>query len=197
MAATTITQVFTLNQTVPDNDAIGVADFRNVTTSAIYKITDVQVELVFANGWNGDLFVSLSHSGGYAVLLNRVGRSEEHPDGAGSSGMTVNLTDAAEFDIHTALPLTGDNVTGVYQPDGRQTDPLTVADTDDRTALLSVFDGLDPNGTWTLFVADQGAGSESDLVSWSLTIQGVPEASTSLLLMLTSAILIGRRSRAA
>jgi hypothetical protein len=35
---------------------------------------------------------------------------------------------------------------------------------------------LNPNGTWTLFLADESAGGgQSSLVSWSLSISAVPE----------------------
>jgi hypothetical protein len=49
---------------------------------------------------------------------------------------------------------------------------LLVTDLDPRTAFLSSFKGLDPNGEWTLFVADLSAGNISTLVSWGLNIEG-------------------------
>ena len=59
--------------------------------------------------------------------------------------------------------------------------------------MLSNFTGLNPNGTWTLFVADQSAGAQSTLQSWSMTITGVPEPSCALLLLTTSLLLARRR----
>ena len=47
-----------------------------------------------------------------------------------------------------------------------------------RTAFLSSFNGLDPNGTWTLFIADVSGGDQSTLVSWELDITAVPEPVT-------------------
>ena len=35
------------------------------------------------------------------------------------------------------------------------------------------FNGLNPNGTWTLFIADLSAGDQSQLVSWDLNIIAV------------------------
>ena len=35
--------------------------------------------------------------------------------------------------------------------------------------------GLDPNGSWTLFFADLSAGDQTTLTSWSLEITAVPE----------------------
>jgi hypothetical protein len=37
------------------------------------------------------------------------------------------------------------------------------------------YNGLNPNGTWTLFIADLSAGAQSQLVSWELDITAVPE----------------------
>jgi hypothetical protein len=34
---------------------------------------------------------------------------------------------------------------------------------------------MNPNGTWTLFIADLSGGEQSTLVSWSLDITAVPE----------------------
>ena len=72
-------------------------------------------------------------------------------------------------------------MTGSFQPDGRTTDPLAVLATDARPAMLSSFTGLDANGSWTLFLADQASGEVSTLQSWSLSITGVPEPSAALL----------------
>src|SRR6186997_538920 len=55
------------------------------------------------------------------------------------------------------------------------TGPVSVLDTDARTLLLSSFNGLDPHGGWTLFVADISSGEEHTLNSWSLQLTGVPE----------------------
>jgi len=63
-------------------------------------------------------------------------------------------------------------------------------DTDPRTALLSSFNGLDPNGSWTLFLADVGNGEMSTVANWGLSIEAtstrtvsVPDAGSSLLLL--------------
>jgi ATP-dependent exoDNAse (exonuclease V) alpha subunit len=40
---------------------------------------------------------------------------------------------------------------------------------------LASFDGLDPSGTWILFVADLEMGAPMRLDSWALEITAVPE----------------------
>jgi hypothetical protein len=157
------------------------------------EIQSVTVALNFNGGWNGDLYAYLVHGTGFAVLLNRPGRDTGTPDGASSVGMTIVLDDAAASDIHTGIPMSGGVVTGTWQPDGRTTDPLLVVAADSRTALLSSFSGLDANGNWTLFVADQSAGHVATLESWSLTVTGIPEPSVLLLAGIAPLGLLRRR----
>ena len=44
-----------------------------------------------------------------------------------------------------------------------------------QTCALPIYNGLNPNGTWTLFIADLSSGGQSTLVSWELDIAAVPE----------------------
>jgi hypothetical protein len=59
-----------------------------------------------------------------------------------------------------------------------------VLDTDPGTAGLSVFDSLNASGSWTLFIADLSPGGTSELVSWQLIIDPVPEPSVLALTVL-------------
>ena len=183
-ATTTYTNTWNVSTVIPDNDPVGFTSSQTIAPG-ITSIDSVVVNLDFTGGWNGDLYAYLvSSNGGYAVLLNRPGVSATTPDGAGSSGMNVTIADSATYaiyDIHTAIPMSGGQVTGTFQPDGRTTDPQTVLNTDSRTAMLSSFDGKSANGTWTLFVADMSPGFTSTLQSWSLTVTSVPEPSSCLL----------------
>ena len=151
------------------------------------QISQVDVQLTFSGGYNGDLYCYLTHGTGFSVLLNRVGQSAANPGGYGDTGFSMTLADAAANDIHNyqsvGYLLNGNGqLTGNWQPDGRATDPLTALDTDPRSAFLGSFNTLSADGQWTLFVADLSAGEQSTLVSWSLDIQAgaVPEAGTLL-----------------
>jgi len=192
-AATTWSQTWNVSTAIPDNDDVGFADTRTINVPDITEIENVTVGLHFTGGWNGDLYAYLVHGSGFAVLLNRPGRSLSYPDGSATVGMEVTFDDSAFADLHTAIPMSGGSVIGTYQPDGRITDPLDVLDTDPRPAMLSSFIGLDANNTWTLFVADQAAGETSTLQSWTLTITGVPEPSVALLGGLGMLLLLRRR----
>src|SRR5262249_36122546 len=105
---------------------------------------------------------------------NRVGVTASDSDGYANAGFSVTLSASATHDIHFYQnfgPSYNGNgqLTGTWQADGR-TSPLS----NTRTSL-GTFDGFNPNGTWTLFFADQNAGDKSTLVSWSLDVEAVPE----------------------
>ena len=194
-AATVITETYNVSALIPDNNDVGFADIRTISAPGLTEIVDVNVGLVFSGGWNGDLYAYLVHESGFSVLLNRVGRTGGTLDGSASSGMNITLDDEALNEAHVSFANTG-VVTGTYQPDARETDPLLVLDTDVRTAKLDSFIGLDPNGTWTLFVADQSAGETSTLQTWSLTITAIPEPGSAVLGLLGTAVMMRRRRKA-
>ena len=196
-AATINTPTFNVNTIIPDNDASGLADHRSVSAPGLTEIQSVTVMLTITGGWNGDLYAHLVHETGFSVLLNRPGRTSSNPDGAASSGMSVSLLGSSATDVHLGLPLTGTDVAGTFQPDARTEDPLLVTDTSPRSAFLSSFTGLDPNGTWTLFVADQSPGAVSTLESWSLSITAVPEPSVAVFGGVALAAMLIRRRRCA
>ena len=62
-----------------------------------------------------------------------------------------------------------------WQPDARTLDPGMVTDASPRSAFLGSFTGVDPNGQWTLFIADLSAGDVGTLNSWALSFTAVPE----------------------
>jgi subtilisin-like proprotein convertase family protein len=187
-AQTTVTNVFaSLNKVIPDGQPTGVSDTENLTFSGpgLVSITDLQVTLTIANGYNGDFYAYLVHDGGFTVLLNRVGRTASNPTGYSDAGMDVTFS-ASGNDIHDYRNFSpifnGDQLTGTWAPDGRYVDPEFVEDTDPQTSLLSSFNGTNPNGTWTLFLADLDFGSQGTLVNWGLVVTAVPEPSAWTLL---------------
>jgi hypothetical protein len=115
------------------------------------------------------------HSSGFSVLLNRVGVTTDGSPGYGTAGMNVTLNDVGSQNIHSVVaPLSG----GTYKPDGRNINPLTsgsVLGSTTPSALLSSFNGLNPSGSWTLFIADVSGGDVSTVTSWGLDIASVPE----------------------
>ncbi|HOX55285.1 MAG TPA: PEP-CTERM sorting domain-containing protein [Candidatus Paceibacterota bacterium] len=163
---------------IPDGNESGWADTRSVS-GQVGTIAGLSVALTLTGGWNGDLYASLVHNSGFSVLLNRVGSSSGNDTGYGNPGMNVVFNDAgAGGNIHWYGG--GSVPTGPYAPDGRNIDPKsgggTIAGTT-PTALLSSFNGLDANGSWTLFISDVLGGDQSRVTQWGLDFElaAVPE----------------------
>lgn len=190
-AATTWNSTFVVSTAIPDDSLVGVANTHTVTSN-ITAITEVNLAITLTGGWNGDLYAYLAHDDGFCILLNRPGRSLVLPDGSGTANLDVLFTDAASLDLHTAIPASGP-VSGSYQPDARNVDPASALDTSPRSAYLGTFGGLDPNGDWTLFVADLSPGGSAVLQSWTLTVTGVPEPTSCMLLVVSGLFLLKRR----
>ncbi len=166
-----------LNQIVPDGNPTGLQSTLNVS-GFTENIQSVTVHLNISGGYNGDLYVYLAYGNQSAILLNRVGRSAGSPFGYDDAGFSIILSDSGASDVHNYGGVNGGTLTGTWQPDGRAVSPQSVLDSDPRTAMLSTFNGLNPNGSWTLFVADMAGGPDarvSTLTDWSLDIQPVPE----------------------
>jgi hypothetical protein len=190
---------------VPDTAGTPFSDTRTISQSLIDSITDVAISVQLINpaqagAFNGDYYMSLQHSSGFSVLLNRVGRAPGSSFGYSDNGFNVTFSDsAANGDIHvyrqTAYangpvdPTFTQPLTGSWAPDGRETSPLQVATSDSRTALLSSFNNLAGNGTWTLQIIDFNTGGVATLDQWSLSLTGVGVPEPAATAALTAAAL--------
>lgn len=193
---------------IPDNDGSGIA--RTLTGSGLPTTTpfslliSLTVEGTGVGAYNGDYYAYLLHStpGGTVtettILLNRVGRDSTQLSGYSDNGFSVTLRDSASTDVHLYQVLTGPSptapVTGTFQPDARDVDPVTVLDSSSRTSFLAPIEAMDPNGEWTLFIADLEAGGTGRLTSWQITAV-VPEASATLVATLTLLSALGLAAR--
>jgi hypothetical protein len=147
----------------------GVGYALNFNDLSVAQITAITFTFTTTGGWNGDLYVYLSHGSGLAILLNKVGADSGDADGFGTSGFNnITLGMGSANDIHgVSSPTTGG---GPYSADGR----LNYTDTV-RNNTLDVFNNADPNGSWTLFFNDVTALNQSTLTAWSVDITAVPE----------------------
>jgi hypothetical protein len=193
---------------IPDHDPSGV--IRTLIVSGLdansrYALDlNLNIEGMSYGGFIGDLFVYLAHetdSGTYdqVVLLNRPGRSDTLPSGYDDAGLNVTLSDRAQTDIHIYpsqdYTLNANQaLTGTWQPDRRESNPDTVTTEDARTG--TTLDGLvndlsptDPNGKWTLFLADMEAGGTMQLNSWSMTLTSISPIPEPYSILATSALL--------
>jgi subtilisin-like proprotein convertase family protein len=186
----TVTNTFSVNQPIPDGQLTGFSDTRVLSfeNDQFTSITDLEVTLNIAGGFNGDYYGYLVHDSGFSVLLNRSGRASTNSPGYNDTGFDITLLDSAS-DLHfyrnSGFSVNGSGqLTGTWAPDGRYANPGNVSENDASTSLLGSFDGLDPNGTWTLFLADVDFGEQGTLVQWGLVISAIPEPSSAGLLAL-------------
>jgi hypothetical protein len=161
---------------VPDGNPSGA--WSSITVSGEDPaLSDVRVTLNLSGGYNGDLYAYLNYSGHLVPLLNRVGLSGTNAFGADGAGMNVTLADSAGANIHAA----GNGfLSGTYRADGQNLSPLSPPGSFNANGGLITLDGtfagLNPNGDWTLFIADVvSGGGPATLNSWSLIITAVPE----------------------
>jgi subtilisin-like proprotein convertase family protein len=171
-----------LPATIPDNNGTGLQN--SLTINGVSgPLEALTVTLNIAGGYNGDLYMALDYNNASAVLLNRAGLSAVNDVGYQNSGFNITLDDRAASDVHFYQSVSfalnaGGQLTGTWQPDGRSISPLSsggVIASAPRGNRLGLFDGMDPNGTWTLFAADLSPGGVSTLLGWSLNITVVPE----------------------
>lgn len=187
---------------IPDNDAVGQAFAFSITDPAT-SISSVTVTVDISGGYNGDLYVYLSHGSGFAVLLNRVGvgttTSGSSASGYANTGFSLTFDGTASANAHfyqnNSPSYNGSGqLTGMWRPDGRMIDPESAAATFESastSANFSTFAGLNPNGNWTLFVSDVSGGSISTLNDFTVNISAVPEPVNAALGIFGSLIAVG------
>jgi len=193
-----VNQNYSIGSIIPDNNPSGLGLTESFSAPGMAAITSLTVTLDISGGANGDYYAFLQHGPGFSVLLNRVGRDSGNAFGYGDSGLNVTLDDSAvNGDIHTyqlTLNPGGGALTGTWAPDARTDDPGLVLTTSPRNAPLSSFNGVDPNGNWTLFITDLSPGGVGTLQSFDLNVTGVPEPATVWLLALGGlGLFLGRR----
>jgi hypothetical protein len=156
----------TIDQLIPDGDLSGFAS--QIDISVPYSdLTQLTLTLDIAGdptAYNGDYYAYLQFGSGLDVLLDHI----DTPPTYGSSGNGINVTFAdGNPNIGTAAYSAGSLLTGTYAP---QSDGASTG-----SGLLGTFGGVDPNGQWTLFIADTAKGGQGELVDWSITMAGVPD----------------------
>jgi len=178
-----------INTDILDDNPNGVLSTINVS-GLLGTVSDISVSLNVANGYNGDLYAYLvGPEGGFAVLLNRVGVGGTDWFGYGDGGLDVQFTTGATNNIHfyqnSDYSLNGGGqLTGTWAADGRNIDPNTqisppsAFDNAPTTSNLNLFLGGDPNGDWTLFIADESGTFQSTWINWQLDLVAVPEPAT-------------------
>ncbi|MDQ3410659.1 MAG: hypothetical protein M3509_00925, partial [Chloroflexota bacterium] len=134
------------------------------------KLLDVNVKLEnLGHGDPSDIDVLLqAPNGRRAIIMSDAG------DAFDVTNITITLDDQAAEGLRFASPLSSGrfkptNFGTVGSGDDAFPPPAPAGDT--ANVELATFDGINPNGTWRLFVVDdidEGAGS---IGSWALTIK--------------------------
>lgn len=193
-----------INANITDGSAVG---WSGTATLSDYNpwVTAVTVNLNISGGYNGDLYAYLSYGGALVPLLNRVGVTSGNAFGYGDTGFNITLSSAAANDVHfygnssPSFDTETGQLLGTWQPDGRAISPLSApGDLGSATRVnFGQYQDMNPNGTWTLFIADLSAGAQSQLVGWSLTVTAaeVPEPVNVALVVFGGALLIGSAAR--
>ena len=175
----------TLNASITDGNLSGYASTINVTSGDVggSYLTALTLTLNISGGYNGDLYAYVSHNGVLVPLINRVGVSSADALGYDNAGFTITLSASGANNVHLyqdySPTYSGGQLTGTWQPDGRAISPLSASGSFDAAPSVgfSAYNGMDPVGNWTLYVADVVGGSygSSTLNSWSMDITAVPE----------------------
>ncbi len=131
-------------------------------------VTDVNVTLEgFSHTFPGDLEVLLVGPGGQAVMLL---------EGVGGGADAVDVTLTFDDD---GVPLTDETTfsSGTFRPsevfvDGFGFNGPGAIPPAPHGSALGIFDGTDPNGTWSLFVFDDGSRDAGQIAGgWSLELE--------------------------
>lgn len=157
------------NIKVPDKGNKGkAAPFPSTisVTGVTGTVSKVTVTLAgFSHEWPGDVDVLLVDPNGQTLLLMSDAGESANP----ASGLTFTFDDTAPGFLSSSGPL----ASGTYKPTNYDnTDTFSApAPGGPYGTSLSVFNGSNPNGTWSLFVEDDGTqdiGSISQ--GWRITI---------------------------
>lgn len=124
---------------IPDNGTLSAT----ITVSGVATIADLNLTLNIAHSFDSDLEAYLVSPSGTKILLF------SHVGDWGQNFTNLTLDDEAGASIDAAAA----PFTGTFQAQGR----------------LSLVDGEDPNGTWTLVISDTSVCDAGTLTGWSLT----------------------------
>ena len=108
------------------------------------SVADLNLGINLNHSFVGDLVISLTHNDVTVIVANGAD--------AGSNDFTIRLDDEAGRSVQT-LPVSGG---------------LTVAGTFIPNGALAAFDGMDPNGVWTLTIQDAFGEDSGVLNGWQL-----------------------------
>jgi uncharacterized protein (TIGR03382 family) len=188
---------------IPDN---GGPNGVGVTASIVVPpdpgmnvIADLDVDVLIAHTWQGDLIINLTSPQGTTVpLIYRPGDSNGTSFGYSANNLGNPATGdkfvfddgaAAAYDSSIGWGSTPDpgisNVSGSWIPYGQfPGGPL---------GGLNAFNGEQKDGTWTLFVSDNAAADTGTLLNFGLAFTNIPAPGAAAVLGLAGLAAVRRR----
>ncbi len=156
--------------TIPDNTGPSggsVSVFIDVPNSG--NIEDLNVDLIIAHTWQGDIIADLIAPGGQTVrLLDRVGNGANPGVGVGFSADNFgNPTTGAKFILDDSAAVPYDNA-----PNGNVAGTVGIANVAGSWkphSPLSALNGLNKQGRWTLRVSDNAGLDTGSIRNFGLT----------------------------
>ncbi|MCB8916394.1 MAG: hypothetical protein H6666_00590 [Ardenticatenaceae bacterium] len=151
----------TPNVAIPDNNLDGVTDTLAVNLTG--SISDLNVDVDVLHTWVGDVSLTLTHvdTGTSATIIDRPGVPAS-TFGCAGNDIAATLDDEAATLVEDECGAGVPAIAGSFIPNNP----------------LSVFDGEDLSGTWTMVATDAAGGDTGTLVQWCLQAEGLSEVAT-------------------
>lgn len=137
---------------IPDADATGITQDINIPVAG--TIIDIDFSADISHTYVGDLIITLSHAGTTITIIDRPGFPSS-TYGCGNNNIDCTFDD--------------ESVNGTVENVCNGTNPAYSGDYEPEQAL-SVFDGLDQAGIWTITVSDNEGQDTGTLDEWCLDI---------------------------
>ncbi len=162
---------------ITDNNSTGINSVITVGTAGTINAGSLSVTVAMDHTWLGDLVLTLSNGISSATLMNRAGQIPFIATSGDSSNLSANrpLTFSGSALVPSGLmgALCGNNDTV-----GNPLPNLCPNTQFSPVQPLSVFDGGNIQGNWTLNVSDRRSGNTGQLAAWRLNADvaaAVPE----------------------
>ena len=149
-----------LSLSIPDSNPTGSTNVQNVSGLG-GNIVDLDVDVAINHSWFGDLIVQVEHLGTIVTIVDRPGVPVLSTVGCPANNPDIVLDDEG----------TGGNVEDLCSAANDSTLPVPPSPPNYvPNNPLSAFDGLSPNGDWTITVSDNAGIDTGTLIRWSLHI---------------------------
>ena len=132
---------------IPDDNATGVSS--TITVPSTANLIDLDIDIDISHTYVGDLSITIEHGGVSAVILDRPGVPATN-FGCDQDDILAIFDDEGTVAAETSCSNGGVAINGNVIPNN----------------ILSVFDGMDPTGVWTITVADGEGIDTGTLNAW-------------------------------